>query len=91
MLDSGAADVEVDLQPGAADMVQFLMIKASPSDEKVTYVVEGNAKVFALDAPHLLIGKGAISLYGADPTTLKLSNGTGDSVKIEVIVGRSVT
>jgi hypothetical protein len=90
-VESTNENVEVELQPGAADKVMFFMIKSSLYHEKLTYTVEGSTKDLALDAPHLLVGAGAISLLDTDPTKLTLRNDSGDPATIEVIVGRSAT
>lgn len=97
-LDSGAADVVVDVQPGAATQVQLLALSSSLYDGKVTYKVSDGAAdkgPFTLDAPQLFSG-GAIAAIGVAPKSLKFSNAhpAGDPTKnatIEIFVGRDAT
>lgn len=94
-IEKNAKDKEVELQPSTTpEQVQFLMITASDTDYKLlSYKVNvDTGDSFKLDAPHLLIGKGAIKLLGAVPTKLLFSNSslTEDAV-IEILVGRDAT
>jgi hypothetical protein len=98
-LDPGAADVVVDVQPGAASQVGLLALSSSLNDDKVTYKVTDGVAAdkgpFTLDAPQLFSG-GAIAAIGVAPKTLKFSNAhpAGDPTKkatIEIFVGRDAT
>jgi hypothetical protein len=84
--------VEVGVQPGGAD-VTFLLIRADPDGEDVTYRVnDANADARPLDGPHLLIGKGAAGLLDPAPTTFFIENGpANDPVSISILVGRDAT
>jgi hypothetical protein len=87
---NGAADEEVDVQPGSD--VQLLMITADRYDPPLTYKVNaaGNPSR-ALDQPQVFFGAGAISLLdAAAPSSLVVSNATGSDVVLSVIVGRNV-
>jgi len=88
-LDAGAADVDVDVQPGAAGQVRFLMIHASAYSEDVTYSADGGATSAVLDGPQVLIGTGAVGLLPQAPQTLRFSNNTADPVTVDIIAGRS--
>lgn len=87
----GTATVEV--QPGDAGQVQFLLIKSSvyavPDEAKLTYQVNDNtADAILLDRLHLLVGAGAVGLLGAAPQTLLFSNEFDQTASIEILVGR---
>ena len=90
---SSAKDEEVELQPGGAGQVQFLLIVAEPYDANVSYKVNkkaGDAR--ALDQPHLFTGAGAVSiLNGGVPTKLFLSNNTAGDAKVQILIGRDAT
>lgn len=90
-LEAGAADVDVELQPGGAGQVTLLMIKASVYDAAITYSPDGGTTEIPLDAPLVLIGAGAVGLLAAAPQELQFDNGTGDPVQIEIFVGRDAT
>jgi hypothetical protein len=79
--------VTLELQPGGAGKVQFLLINSTVFDDTVTYAVDGGTAV-KLDALHVLVGDGAVGLLGAPPQTLDVTNGTAQDAKIEVLLGR---
>jgi len=87
----GTATVEV--QPGGAGQVRFLLIAASQYSEKLTYSVTGGASNVELDAQQMLAGKGAVGLLDAAPGTLSFSNtlGSGKDVTVTILVGRKAT
>ena len=90
------ADLEpksVEVQPGSADDVSFLLIKSSVYSSDLKYVVNdesGDSPAIALDEPHLYFGKGAISALGKSPKTLKFTNSITPTTPaaIEILVGR---
>jgi len=78
----------IEVQPGAAGRVQFLLINSDLFDNALTYAPDGGNAI-PLDALQVLFGNGAVGLLGAPPQTLDVTNGTAqDPVNIEVIVGR---
>jgi hypothetical protein len=90
------AGTELEVQPGGAGQVQFLLIKASvyhPSD--LTYSVgvaePDKTKRKKLDTLQVLIGDGAVELLGAPPDKLFFYNDLADEVSIELLVGRHAT
>jgi hypothetical protein len=99
------SEKSVDVQPGAADKVSFLLIKSSvySSEQSVlTYrVSDGNSDFpdstqpakppIALDEPHLYFGLGAVSVFGLAPKILEFTNSTGTPAAIEILVGRDAT
>ena len=88
----GAADQEVEVQPGGAGQVRFLSIKSSPYGAGLTYKVnDAGADAITLDTLHLLIGGGAVGLLGDPPATLLFSNALGSSATVEILVGRNAT
>lgn len=87
-------DVEVDVQPGGAGLVTFMLIKADPYGEDVTYKVnDANAQdTRTLDGPHLFVGKGAAELLDPAPAKLFITNGLqNDPVSVSILVGRDAT
>lgn len=86
----GTAAVEV--QPGLAGQVRFLLIQSSVYDTDLTYRVNDPAGTpIALDALQVLIGTGAVELLGAPPQTLHFSNATDQAASINILVGRATT
>jgi hypothetical protein len=85
----------VDVQPGGAGKVKFLLISSDRYGDKLTYDVQGasGAVGVKLDSQQLLIGEGAIGLLGTAPKTLDFSNGlgTGNDATISILVGRDAT
>jgi hypothetical protein len=84
----GTAAVQV--QPGGAGQVRFLLIQSSVYDaEKLTYRV-GDATIH-LDNLQVLTGAGAVGLLGAAPQTVTFSNALAQVASIQIIVGRDAT
>lgn len=85
VIEPGATDIKVDIQPGAANQVEFLLIKSSlysqePADQKLTYFVGDGVNDFPatvggleLDDPHIYVG-GALAVFGLDPKTLRFNS-----------------
>lgn len=93
-LASGAADVEVEMQPGGAGQVKFLAITSSRYGSELSYKVNSAAatKTHALDQPHLLAGDGAVAMLDAAPESLFMSNAFADAdVNVQILVGRDAT
>jgi hypothetical protein len=94
----------IQIQPGDANLVSFLLIKSSFYGSELTYIVNdggsnnNSANAIALDEPHLYLGTGAISVLGVAPKVLKFTNKppTDPNKKpqdaaIEILVGRDAT
>ena len=92
-IEADGAKKSVEVQPGSADDVSFLLIKSSVYSSDLKYVVNdesGDSPAIALDEPHLYFGKGAISALGKSPKTLKFTNSITPTTPaaIEILVGR---
>ncbi len=96
--------LNVAAQPGGAGQVNFLLIKSSLADKKLTYVVnDGGANNFpasgeiVLDQPfHLYLGTGGVSVFGIAPKVIQFKNNysagtTNKDAVIEILVGRDAT
>ena len=102
VIEAGSNEKSVEVQPGAADDVSFLLIKSSVYSSKqslLTYRVSDGTSDFpdstepakpaiALDEPHLYFGLGAVSAFGLAPKILKFTNSTATPAAIEILVGR---
>ena len=80
---------QVDLAPGAPGAIRLVVINPVKASDKLTY--SANGKDIALDAPHVLIGAGAVTLLGAAATSLALTNKTGAVATVEILVARDAT
>jgi len=91
---SGAADLAVELQPGAAGQVQFLLVNATTYGEDLTFKVNsaGNPS-HALNDVLVLTGAGAVRLLGFPPNQLLFSNKLVPPalVTVSILVGRLAT
>lgn len=83
----------VDVHPGAAAKVKFLLISSDRYGEELTYDVPGGATNVKLDSQQVLIGEGAVGLLRAAPNTLEFSNemGEGNDALVTILVGRDAT
>ena len=95
-------DVELDKKggPGAtksvevhpsetSEKIKLFMVTAKQYDGKVSYKLS-NTKVI-LDAPHVLMGAGAVSLLGKNSQKIELANDGTEKASITILVGRAAT
>jgi hypothetical protein len=88
---AAGATKEVEIQPGNAGRVQFLLISSNKFDDQLdqlTYKVNNAGNDITLDAVQLLVGDGAVGLLPAAPKSLAFTNDLAEDVDIEVLVGR---
>jgi len=71
-IEAETADKEVEIQPGGAGRVQFLLIKSDTYSEDLTYKVNELTKIIKLDALQVFIGNGAVELLTEPPEKLVL-------------------
>ena len=75
--------------------MKFIVIGSSEYGAKLTYSVNGEAgaKNVKLDGPQMLIGQGAVSLLGAKPVMLEITNKLAGpkSVTVTILAGREAT
>lgn len=90
-IENGAIDKVVEIQPGGADKVQFLVIKSEKYSDDLTYKVNSLTDIIKLDALHVFIGTGAVGLLKETPKKLSFTNGLIDPVSVEILVGRMAT
>lgn len=92
----GADDVEVDLQPGALEDVRLFGIMANAYQEGGVSMISmkihdaGNPTIL-LDSAVLLVGTGAVSILGADPDKIFLSNAGALARNITIVIARDAT
>jgi hypothetical protein len=88
---AGASNVDVAVQPSSSpgDVV-FVVVSSDTYDAGLTYKVDGGASAHALDAPHVLLGAGAVGLMngGAAPQKLTFSSALAKDALIQVVAGR---
>lgn len=89
----GANDMEVELQPGGTGSVRLLLVKSSQYGDELKYKVNTGSTEHVLDQPHVLIGTGAVGLFGSEPTKLVFDNalGAGKDAQIQILVARDAT
>lgn len=90
-IEAETADKEVEIQPGEAGRVQFLLIKSDTYSEDLTYKVNDLTKIIKLDALQVFIGNGAVELLTEPPEKLVFTNDLTNPVSIEILVGRMAT
>ena len=83
----------VNVQPGDAAQVSFLLIQSSVYSSALNYIVSEaeppqDSSGIALDQPHVYFGIGAVSALGVAPKTLTFINNSGKQAAIEILVGR---
>jgi hypothetical protein len=88
---AGASNIDVNVQPSSTtgDVV-LVVVNSDQFDVGLTYTVDGGAASHALDAPHLLLGSGAVGFMnaGAPPQKLTFSSTLTRDANVQVVVGR---
>jgi hypothetical protein len=89
----GASNLGVELQPGGAGSVRLLIVKSSLYGDALKYTVNTGTTDHVLDGPHVLVGAGAVGLFGSEPTKLVFDNalGAGKDAQIQILIGRDAT
>jgi hypothetical protein len=88
----GVADEEVQVQPGGAEQVHFLLIYSDQYGDSLTYKInDPGATPVKLDALQLLMGEGAVGLLEAAAVKLFFSNSMGKDAAVQILVGRKAT
>ena len=93
VVDAGAADQVVEIQPGAAAQVVLVHIRASEYSGDLSFKVTDGANdtdAIKLTEPQIFTA-GTIPLFQLAPKSLKLTNGGADPVTVEVVVARDAT
>lgn len=84
--DGAAHDVEV--QPNDGSRLRLLLLTASRYDPPLTWEADGSGTARELDEPLLVAGESVASLLGAPGETIAFTNGGGDEVRVQILVGR---
>jgi hypothetical protein len=89
----GTTNKDVLLQPGAAGSIKLLVVKSNVYGAALKYTVNTGTTDHVLDEPHVLVGTGAIGLFGSEPTKLVFDNalGPGNDAQIQILIGRDAT
>jgi hypothetical protein len=89
----GTSNQEVALSPGGAGTMRLLIVKSSVYGDALKYTVNAGTADHVLDQPHVLIGIGAVGLYGSEPAKLVFDNalGAGKDAQIQILIGRDAT
>jgi len=88
---AGASSVDVAVQPSSTSGdVVFVVVNSDQYGAGLTYKVDGGSASHALDAPHVLLGSGAVGFMnaGAPPQTLTFSSTLAKDANVQVVVGR---
>ena len=88
---AGASNIDVVVQPSSSpgDVV-FMVVSSDTYDAGLTYKIDGGATAHALDAPHVMLGAGAVGFMnaGAPPQKLTFSSTLAKDANIQVVAGR---
>jgi hypothetical protein len=88
---AGASNFDVSVQPSPTkDDVVFVVVSSDTYDAGLSYKIDGGATAHALDAPHVMLGAGAVGLMnaGAPPQKLTFSSTLAKDANIQVVAGR---
>jgi hypothetical protein len=88
---AGGSNVDVVVQPSSSpgDVV-FMVVSSDTYDAGLTYKIDGGPTAHALDAPHVMLGAGAVGFMngGAPPQKLTFSSTLAKDANIQVVAGR---
>jgi hypothetical protein len=88
---AGASNVDVVVQPSSTPGdVLFLVVSSDTYGAGLTYTIDGGGTAHALDAPHVMLGAGAVGMMngGAPPQKLTFSSSLAKDANIQVVAGR---
>lgn len=86
---SPPAEVAVDVQPGAAGKVRFLLIRSDSYGDNLKFKVHDTTNpARALNDAVLLVGAGSLTLLESPLDKLLFLNSLGRAAAIEILVGR---
>src|SRR5262245_52472645 len=86
-----ASNVDVNVQPSStAGDVVFVVINSDQYGAGLTYTVDGGSNAHALDAPHVMLGSGAVGFMnaGAPPQVLTFASTLAIEANVQVVIGR---
>jgi hypothetical protein len=78
----GSADIGVN-----TSNAKVVLILADDYDAKVTYDIDKPAATRTLDAPHILLGPGAVAFIGTTATKLTFKNPVASAVTVQIFIG----
>jgi hypothetical protein len=85
------APVDVAVQPSSTpDDVLFVVVSSDIYGDGLTYKIDGGATVHKLDAPHIMLGAGAVGFMndGKPPQKLTFTSSLTTDAHIQVVAGR---
>jgi hypothetical protein len=88
---AGATGVDVTVQPSSTSGdVVLVLVNSDQFGAGLTYVIDGATSTHALDAPHVLLGSGAVGFMnaGAPPQKLTFTSTLTKDANVQVVVGR---
>jgi hypothetical protein len=88
---AGASGVDVKVQPSSTSGdVVLVVVNSDLYDAGLTYVVDGGTDSHALDAPHVLLGAGAVGFMngGTPPQKPRFSDALAKDANVQIVVGR---
>ena len=85
----GSIDIVVQPLSSPGDVI-FLVVSSDIYDAGLTYTIIDGGPAHALDAPHVMLGAGAVGFMnsGSPPQTLKFSSALAKEANIQVVAGR---
>ena len=91
--DTTPGRVTVNVQPGGAGQVKFLMISSDLYHDALTYTVDGDPTEVHLDDLQMFIGGGAVTLLGDTQNQFAFVNraNQGRPAFVKILVGRKAT
>jgi hypothetical protein len=91
LVPNGSTKMSIELQPNSTGKVKFLLLSCDQYSDKLTYTVNAAGSTYKLDGPYLLSGAGAVDLLDPAPTSLVLTNSSGQDAQVGILIGRDVT
>jgi hypothetical protein len=67
--------------------IQFLIIKSTTYGDALSYKVNSETTAIKLNAAHVFMGTGAVSILNAAPAKLVFTNGLTGDVTLDLLIG----
>ena len=85
--------MDVHLPWGSGGLAGILVVVPSKMGDDLSYKVNDAtaSDTYVLDGPHVLLGKGAVGMLAAAPSTLFFSNDGTEEICVDILIGGDAT
>jgi hypothetical protein len=79
---------DVQVQPDDGSRLRLLVLTATHYDPPLSWEADASGTTRQLDQPLLVAGESVASLLGGPGNTIVFTNGGGEEIRVQILVGR---